>query len=326
MKVVGTNNVYYGIEGDYVNVSYLCHKSLKNEDNIIIPSDDNLRAHIFGDHLFGILKHIKVGNTVYPANEQIILNASDITFNQKEERKSWWNTKGVNIDSPDERLRGIHRYLSLDFGNINEELPEQLMAIKFIKEDDIVLEIGGNIGRNSCVIATVLADDSNLVVLECNDIHAKELIQNRDNNNFTFHVENSALSKVPLIQKGWDTFLLDSSNTETETETIPEGYTEVNTITWTEINQKYNLSFNVIVADCEGALYQILKDEPSLLDNIHTVILENDFIDLEHKRYVDERFTEAGLTLVYNRSLTPDIYNARFKCHSCFFQVFTKKL
>ena len=62
---------------------------------------------------------------------------------------------------------------------------------------------------------------------------------------------------------------------------------------------KYNINFDTLVADCEGALYYILRDEPTLLNNINLVIIENDFANLEHKQFVDEQFRSNGLKRVY---------------------------
>jgi FkbM family methyltransferase len=86
---------------------------------------------------------------------------------------------------------------------LREEFPEQKMAVKYLKGDEKVLEIGGNIGRNSCVIGRIL-NHSDFVTLECDSTIAKQLIENRDLNGLTFHVEIAALSKRPLIQKEWD--------------------------------------------------------------------------------------------------------------------------
>jgi hypothetical protein len=67
-----------------------------------------------------------------------------------------------------------------------------------------------------------------------------------------------------------------------------EGYKEVNTITWEELNKKYNIQFDTLVLDCEGAFYNILMDMPEILDNIKLIIMENDYHNITKKEYVDE--------------------------------------
>ena len=48
------------------------------------------------------------------------------------------------------------------------------------------------------------------------------------------------------------------------------------------------MNFNVLVVDCEGALYYILKDEPEFLNGFETIIIENDFLIITHKEFVNE--------------------------------------
>jgi predicted O-methyltransferase YrrM len=93
-----------------------------------------------------------------------------------------------------EKLHRIHNTLRIDHGSLNEEVPEQLMVVKYLTGTEKVLEIGGNIGRNSLVINSILKDNKNLVVLESDSSIADQLLENRNLNNFNFHIENSALS------------------------------------------------------------------------------------------------------------------------------------
>ena len=183
------------------------------------------------------------------------------------------------------------------------------MAITYLDENAKVLEIGGNIGRNSCIVASILVDDKNLVTLESHPQIVNHLIHNRDKNSFGFHVENAALSVQPLVQKGWDTVVSAE---------VPEGWIKVNTITFEELEQKYNIQFDTLVLDCEGAFYQILVDNPGCLKNVRTVIIENDFKDIGHKEYVDKVMGEFGLQSVYRCE------GGWGPCYDRFFEVFKK--
>jgi hypothetical protein len=98
------------------------------------------------------------------------------------------------------------------------------------------------------MIASVLNDSSNLVTLECDLISYDQLKSNRNLNNFNFHIQNSALSARKLIQNGWTTIPSD--------ELLP-GYSQVNTITLSELKNKYQIEFDTLVLDCEGAFYFI---------------------------------------------------------------------
>jgi FkbM family methyltransferase len=296
--------ILYGNGVVYKDVTYICYLNAVN-GVFTLPVGDPERAKILGDPLPGVVKHLKVGDKIYAAWE-----TADIKLDFDSIR-SLRRLRIKNNLSAHDRLNMLHYYLSLNFGNMTEELPEQLMAMRFLKETDTVLELGGNIGRNSCVIASILDDDKRLVVLESNPQHAKELTHNRDRNLFNFNVEASALSKVPLIQKGWIT----SVNTSNE---VPPGYIKVNTISYAEIKEKYGLKFNVLVADCEGALFQILMDDESMLNDIETIIIENDFTTIEPKKYVDSVFTKYGFKSIYSQA------GGFGPCYSCFFQVFSK--
>ena len=102
-------------------------------------------------------------------------------------------------------LNKLHSQLKLKYGNFSEEYPEQEMAAMYIKPDDIVLEIGGNIGRNSCIIASLLNDSKNLTVFESDPHTANLLNENRVLNNLNFNIEDCAISKSVLYQSHWDT-------------------------------------------------------------------------------------------------------------------------
>lgn len=60
------------------------------------------------------------------------------------------------------------------------------MSALFIDKDDVVLELGGNIGRNSLVIASLLEKSENLVVVESDPAFVELLGINRNLNNFDF--------------------------------------------------------------------------------------------------------------------------------------------
>ena len=220
------------------------------------------------------------------------------------------------------KLEDIQHKLILHYGSISDEYPEQEMAVMYIKPDDIVLELGGNIGRNSCIIASLLNDSKNLVVFESFYTIAEQLKENRDLNNFNFHIEDCAISKCELYQKVWET---KPVNEMTDEDYDSPCWTKIKTSTWSDIKNKYNnICFNTLVADCEGALYYILHDEPTFLENFKKIIIENDFINFNHKLFVDEEFKKFNFKRVYVKSLSikmPIFDNVR----ECFYEVWEKQ-
>jgi len=127
-------------------------------------------------------------------------------------------------------------------------------------------------------------------VLESDSDIAQQLAKNRDLNLAKFAIEPRALSKRPLVQRGWDTY---------PSEECPEGYKRVNTITLEELREKYPIPFDTLVLDCEGAFCPILMDMPEILDGIQLIIMENDYQEISHKQYVDEVLASRGFVCHY---------------------------
>ena len=292
--------IFYGVEGYYRDVTDICIYNLKDEDDgniITIPRYDNQRADYFNDHLPNVLKHIlvKIDDKEYKYGEQsrikINLLTNEIIFNNSH------------------KLQKIHDKLIIKHGLFKDEYPEQLMIYNNLKGNEKVLEIGGNIGRSSLVIASILQDNNNFVSLECNEEIAKQLEENRDLNNFTFKIENSALSKRKLIQKGMDTIPSD---------TLFNGFKWVNTITLDELRDKYKIDFDTLMLDCEGAFYYILQDMPDILNNIKLIIMENDYHNMQHKIYIDNVLKQNNFYRSYYEE------GGWGPCFSCFFEVWKK--
>jgi len=214
-------------------------------------------------------------------------------------------------------LRKIHTQLKLKYGSFNDEFPEQLMAVKYLTGNEKVLELGGNIGRNSLVIAHILAqkNNSNLVTLESDTGISRKLEENRILNNMSFRVENAALSSRKLIQRGWNTITSD---------VILDGYNSVNTITLDELNAKYNIPFDTLIIDCEGAFYYILQDMPGILNNVKLIITENDYRDVEHKNYIDKTLKENGFYVEYFEKGSQEALDLKFPCYLNFYEVWKR--
>ena len=97
------------------------------------------------------------------------------------------------------------------------------------------------------------------------------------------------------------------------------GYKPVNTITLEELNNKYNIDFDTLVLDCEGAFYYILLDMPEIVTNINLIIMENDYHNLEHKLYIDNKLREENFEVVYSQ------IGGWGPCYNNFFEVWKKK-
>ena len=302
--------VLYGVEHAYVDVTdkALLYNAIfiKNPTTLCLPAHDYERNKVFTDHLEGVLKHIIIK---YNQETHRFDNGQNIEFPMNVSSLH----QIISTASPDEKLTMIHRNTNFMYGKMQDELPEQVMASTFIKPDNIVLELGANVGRNTIVISCLLNHSSQLVTLETDQYTCKRLENNKDINQLDFTIENSALSNQFLIQKenSWDTEVRDTND-------VPDGYNKVNTITFTELTQKHNKVFDTLVADCEGALYYIFQDFPDMLTTIQTIIMENDYHDPSHKMYVNDFLIKNGFMCVYRKS------GGWGPCYGCFFETWKK--
>jgi len=302
--------IFYGVKDECIDVTDICWKDCRYGDYIMIPPIDHKRTAKFTDPFPNILKSIFIHGTEYDVHQQILINiqkhqvvAIDIRHNNNDD----------NIKN-NEKLEQLHKRLTIKHGSFSEELPEQMMAIRYLKGHEKVLEIGGNVGRNSMIISSILAEKQNydVVVLESDTEVALQLTENRDLNHLLFHIEPSALSKRKLIQKGWDT--KPSDVLEDEHHWVP-------TITLSELYSKYKIDFDTLIVDCEGAFYYILMDMPEILDNIKLIIMENDYHYMNHKNYVDDMLSKNGFYVDYTES---GGWGPSCPCSSFFFETWKK--
>lgn len=300
--------VFYG----YGEVFFDVTETILENPNRYIPIGDCQRASLFGiDPLPGVLKVVRIQWT--DSFIQDYREHTEITLKKN---------KYIQGDTFEDILKSMHKTLNFIAGSLQDELPEQIMALQFIGPRRLsttgILEIGGNIGRNSCIIGALLGKENEhkLVVIESNKDISKILDHNRKINDMTFRVETVAISKVPLIQQGWNTKALEPGCD------AEFGWTEVHTKGWSEFNAKYKnegINFDTLVADCEGALYYILKEEPNFLENISLILIENDFNDKSHKDFVDSEFRRNGLECIYQQK------GGWGPCESCFYEAWAAK-
>lgn len=300
--------IYYGNTLDTkIDVTHICLQKLLSFNIIYIPYHPRSRKKLFNNDST-IDKYIPF-NYIFIENDgktekygtEFSIKIDILEHKIYPER----------IDEYHDFLHNIHQKINLKHGYMWEEYDEQIMACKYIRPDNKVLEIGANYGRNSLLIASLLNNPKNLVSFESNSTIAEKLVENKNNNNFDFNIEVSALSKRKLMQNFWDTIPGD---------TLLDGWSWVNTMTYEELVKKYNIVFDTLVLDCEGAFYYILYDMPEILNNIKLIIVENDYKDPSHKEYVDS-------ILIKNNFYRDYISTSTYCWDSCpinFFEVWKK--
>jgi FkbM family methyltransferase len=309
----------YGTKDSNIDVTDICYKNLMKDNIIKIQCNDHYRANVFTDPCWGVLKSIfiiKENNLPleYDATNDIYIDTNTNEIYSKD------IPDYIKVIYPDyhEKLKNIHSNLKIGYGSFDEEYPEQTMSVRFLTGNEKVLEIGSNIGRNSLIINFILSqkNNNNFVTIESDPDIANILKYNRDINKYHFHIENAALSKRKLVQKGWNTICSD---------VLLDGYKNINTITLEELNQKYNIQFDTLVLDCEGAFYYILMDMPEILNNINLIIMENDYHDISHKKYVDNILLKNNFYVEYSEigcELAKQIFP---HLHEKFYEVWKKR-
>jgi FkbM family methyltransferase len=151
------------------------------------------------------------------------------------------------------------------------EKQEQDLANKYIKPNHCVLELGGRYGSVSCIINSKLSCKTNHVVVEPDARVWNALERNKNANNCEFYIVKGFISNKKLgltainSWEGYGTTSIDDTSS-----TIPS-------YTLKEITNKYNLKFNVLVADCEGFLEVFFDENPGFYDLIELIIFEADY-------------------------------------------------
>jgi len=297
--------IFYGIYGNCINVTYICLKQLCLHGVITIPCGDGNRARFFTDPVENVKKII-----IIQIDHMFTSYDENCTIKIRVDSKSILAISETDIDNT---LSNIHSKLVFKHGELNNEIPVQKMAVRYLTGNEKVLELGSNVGRNTVVIASILASKNNksFVTMECDKNIAGCLRENRDLNNLSFHIESAALSKRKLMQRGWDTEVGD---------VLKDGYNWVDTISLEELHNKYNIVFDTLVLDCEGAFYYILMDMPEILDNINLIIMENDYHDLSKKEYVNKVLRNHNFAVTYSER------GGWGPCKHFFFEVWKKTI
>jgi len=162
------------------------------------------------------------------------------------------------------------KYIDENNNSINHlvaETTEQLLAIKYIKPDDVVLELGARYGTVSCIVNKMLNNKNNQVSVEPDKNVWNALDLNLTNNKCNANVVKGFISKqlLSLNENGYSGMQQIDHNT-----TIPN-------YTLDQIKEKYNISnFTVLIVDCEGCMESFLNENPEILSTLRLITFEED--------------------------------------------------
>jgi FkbM family methyltransferase len=154
------------------------------------------------------------------------------------------------------------------------EKTEQDLTNQYILENDVVLELGARYGSVSCTINSKLNNKKNQVVVEPDNRVWDALEKNKNSNNCEFYIVKGFISNKKLDLTNLDDCFGGYGSTFVESDN-----TNIPSYSLDEIKNKYNLDFNVLIADCEGFLEVFFDENPNIYDNLRLIIFEADYPD-----------------------------------------------
>lgn len=177
--------------------------------------------------------------------------------------------------------------------NTEWEYPEQKILLKYVKDGDRVLQLGGNIGASCIAVSLNKNLDQNICVEPNNeiiDILKHNIKYNNMDDKITVinGIITSSNVDIYLEKSG------DNANASTTFKNNTEGQI-VQKVSLDNINNKYGY-MNVLFADCEGCLPSFLEEYPS--HNWDVIIYEKDYDGYVDYSTVDKILTDKNMISV----------------------------
>jgi FkbM family methyltransferase len=180
--------------------------------------------------------------------------------------------------------------------HLEYERDEQLLVAKYINSNDIVLELGARYGSVSCIINRILDNKLNQVSVEPDNTVWKALEKNKISNNCSFNIFKGIVSNknYELKLNGYGS-TVDINNSITNMASI-----RTQNISLEDLQNKFGIKFNVLVADCEGFLETFLNENPVLYTQLHKIIFECDRADICDYNKIKLNLIENNFKLIEN--------------------------
>jgi hypothetical protein len=183
-----------------------------------------------------------------------------------------------------QELRG--RKCSFSGASCATESIEHQLVRKYIQADDVVLELGGRFGTTSCEISKMLNNSGKQVVVEPDENVWYLLALNRLTHHCSFWIYRGIISQyaMSIAHGSYDTRTIPVTNKNKPDSSFSS--TALNSMTIHQIQKELNLTFSVLLIDCEGciqSLFEHAHDETNSflkwkqeMSHVKTIILEGD--------------------------------------------------
>ena len=191
--------------------------------------------------------------------------------------------------------------------NTSYEKKEQQYLKSYIKSDDIVLSLGGNIGT-SCILVDKLTDGINVCV-EPNKKIISTLEKNKKINSSRFKIINGIISK-----KKRKLITNDSDKLGLASYTVKERSSKgeiINNYNFNKLNEEYK--FNTLFADCESCLPLFFTEYPESLNSFKKVIFEMDYYNEVDYGIVFDILGKHGFIQMHSHDIQVFIHHSLLK-------------
>jgi len=155
--------------------------------------------------------------------------------------------------------------------NVDWENDEQEALEKYLRSDDHVLQLGGNIGA-SCIYADkILGSQQINYCVEPNPKIISVLKKNKDYHKANFEIIEGVISNKTDLK-----IQLDSSDNNYWGTTVQKNG-DIPIKSFSLDTLKGYKSINVLFADCEGCLETFIDEYPWFVDQLRLIIYEDDY-------------------------------------------------
>jgi FkbM family methyltransferase len=154
----------------------------------------------------------------------------------------------------------------------NLERDEQITVLKHVNKNDKVLELGARYGTVTALLIDCTGSEMNVVSIEPDKSVFTCLQNNLKNNKFKSpQLFNGVVGSKKMKMS-------EHSGYGTQTVDCSGNTCDVENLTYDEIQERYNITFDTIVADCEGCLPDVINHIEDF-SFIKKIIFEKDYDD-----------------------------------------------
>lgn len=183
--------------------------------------------------------------------------------------------------------------------DVSYEAEEQFLVRTYIPKNARVLELGARYGTVSCVISEVLNDPTQHVAVEPDNSVIEALECNKRTHDAQFHIFEGVVSskkyELGFIDSTFDFYEYGTYTKESENPTVQSQTLE-------QLEERYGVQFDCVVADCEGFFCTFVDENLERIKNMRVLIYEQDGIPwkdyMEKYKKLDDTLISMGFVRV----------------------------